>query len=310
MRFLKKAAALLLAAALGLAAAGCAVPAEKSDRLQVICTVFPSYDFVRQIAGDTADVTLLLSPGQECHSYEPTPKDILKIQSCDLFVAVGGESETWVTDMVKTVGGGAPEILTLMDCVDLKKEELTEGMEGDAEEDAYDEHVWTAPRNAVKIVDKLTEALCRLQSENAAAIRTAAEAYKDDLRLLDEEFVGAAAGAARRTLIFADRFPFRYFADSYGLDCYAPFPGCADDAEPSAATVAFLIDKAKAESVPVVLYIEFSDQKIADTLCEATGAAKRQFHSCHNVTADELASGATYLSLMRQNLTVLKEALG
>lgn len=308
----KRLLAALLALALTLSlAAGCATaPTQEADgRLRVVCTLFPPYDFTRQIAGDAVDVTLLLSPGEECHAFEPTPKDILDIQNCDLFLYGGGESEAWVEDILASVGGDV-HALALMDCVKTVTEETLPGMQAAGEADgAQDEHVWTSPRNAARICEALCGELCALDTANAAVYTAACAAYTAQLDALDAAFREAVDAGARRELVFADRFPFRYFADDYGLTCRAAFPGCENNAEASAATVASLIDWVREEKIPVVLYIEFSNQKLADTLCEAAGAQKRLFHSCHNVTAAEFSGGATYLSLMTDNLTVLKEAL-
>ena len=224
-----------------------------------------------------------------------------------MFIYVGGESEAWVADMLASMDK-PPRTLTLMECVHPVKETLATGMQGE-EEDGYDEHVWTSPKNAMDIVGKLTDVLCELSTADETAFRTAAAQYTEQLQALDTAFSEAVSGGAHRTLVFADRFPFRYLADRYGLSYYAPFPGCAHDAEPSSATVAFLMDTVKKENIPVVFYIEFSNQKLADTLCEGTNAQKRLFHSCHNLTREEMERGETYLSLMHQNLTVLKEAL-
>lgn len=295
----------LLIAALLLSLCGCAAVSDKAnDRLTVVCTLFPPYDFVRQIAGDAVEVSLLLDPGQECHTYEPTPKDIVDIQNCDLFLYGGGESEAWVEDILASVGDGV-RTMPLMDGVDL----MEEAHDHDHEDAAYDEHVWTSPRNAVTLTQRITDALCELDEANAAAFRAAAADYTAQLTALDTQFAAAVAEGQRHTLVFADRFPFRYFADTYDLTCTAAYTGCDSHAEPSAATVTALIDQVQAEAIPVVLYVEFSNQQLADTVCEATGAEKRLFHSCHNVTAEEFAAGATYLSLMEQNLAVLKEAL-
>ncbi len=293
---IKRIVALLLAALCLLGCTGCGTGEKTNDKLTVICTVFPPYDFVRTIAPE-ADVSLLLPPGQETHSYEPTPRDIVDIQNCDLFVYVGGESDAWVTDMLAAMDE-PPNTLTLLDCVGLSPA-------GEA-----DEHVWTSPAYAIDIVHALEDTLCGLRPADDAALRANADKYTADLQKLDEQFLETVQNGTRRTLVFADRFPFRHFTEDYGLHAETAYAGCDHSAEPSAATIAALADTVKAQSIPVVLYIEFSNQKLADTVCEATGAEKRLFHSCHNVTKAELESGVTYLSLMTQNLTVLKEALG
>ncbi len=287
-------AAILIAVCL-LTLAGCRRNGDKKDGLQVICTVFPSYDFVRAIAPE-AEVSLLLSPGQESHSYEPTPRDIMDIQNCDLFIYVGGESEAWVDDMLRSMEN-PPRTLTLLSCVGMQDAHV------------HDEHVWTAPQHAVSIVKSLENTLCELGVTDDDTLRAAAKEYCNKLEALDAQFAQTVSAAPRKTLVFGDRFPFRHFADSYGLSCESAYEGCDHSAEPSAAAVAALTDRVKNENIPVVLYIEFSNQKLADTLCEATGAEKRLFHSCHNLTKAEMEGGKTYLSLMTANLAVLKEAL-
>ncbi|NLW78707.1 MAG: zinc ABC transporter substrate-binding protein [Ruminococcaceae bacterium] len=305
-------------AASGTPSAGTGQPAgAEPGKLSVVTTVFPQYDFTREIAGDHITLTMLLPPGAESHSYEPTPQDIITIQNCDVFIYVGGESDAWIEDILASMDTADKTVLTLMDMVEVKEELVVEGMEeehGDASPDEaepaeYDEHVWTSPKNAMLIVQALADTLCTLDAANADAYRQNADAYLARLTELDAAFEAVVSTAARNTLIFGDRFPFRYFADAYGLSYYAAFPGCSTQSEPSAATVAFLIDKVKAEGIPVVFHIELSSEKMADTICEDTGAQKRLFHSCHNVSKAELDAGTSYLSLMLQNVEALKEAL-
>jgi zinc transport system substrate-binding protein len=207
------------------------------------------------------------------------------------------------------------KILTLMDCVEVVEEEIVEGMEEEEEDDEeahepeYDEHVWTSPVNAKLIVRKIADAFCETDAANAEIYRKNEAEHLGKLDALDAAFREIADSAARKTLIFGDRFPFRYFADTYGLKYFAAFPGCSTETEASAATVAFLIDKVRAEKIPVVFHIELSNEKIADAVCEETGAKKLMLHACHNITRADLEGGATYLSLMRQNVENLKEAL-
>lgn len=299
--------------------AGCGVSAPQpsaaaNEKLSIVTTTFPQYDYARQIAGEYADITMLLPPGSESHSYEPTPQDILKIQNCDIFIYIGGESDTWVDQVLESMDTSAIQVITLMDCADLVEEEIVEGMEnaqvqGHVEETEYDEHIWTSPINAVRMAEKIALAMINADPDNGNAYRANADAYIAALDELDQSFRQITNSAARNTLVFGDRFPFRYFADAYSLTYYAAFPGCSTEAEPSAATVAFLMDKVKAEGIPVVFYIEFSNGKMANTIAEATGAKKLLLHSCHNVTKAEFESGATYIGLMRQNAENLKEAL-
>ena len=304
--------------------------ASPGNRLEIAATVFPAYDFAREIGGERVEVTLLVPPGAEAHSYEPTPQDILLLERCTLLVANGGESEAWlatVTDGLERV----PDTVYMLECVRALTEETQEGMQSggilsrghdghghehdghehdEHEHDAeYDEHVWTSPVNAAAICAVICERLCALDPDGAEYYRANCRAYTDKLTALDAGFRAAAESAVTHTLIFADRFPVRYFVEEYGFDYYAAFPGCADDAEPSARTVAFLIDKVRGGHIPAVFYIEFSNEKMADIICEETGCEKLLFHSCHNVTAAQLADGVSYLALMEQNLVNLKEAV-
>ena len=278
-----------------------------SSKLQIVCTSFPAYDFARQIAGDRAELTLLIKPGAEVHSYEPTPKDIIRIQECDLFICNGGESEEWVESLI------SPElnVIYMMDCVETVQES-DEGIyaaEDEGEEIELDEHVWTSPLNAVDISEAICKALCGLDEANAAEYTARFEAYKASLLELDTQFAAVVKNAKHNTLIFADRFPMRYFTLRYGLKYYAAFPGCTSETEPSAKTVAYLIDRVREDNIPAVLYMEFSNEKMADVICEDTGCKKLPFYSAHSVTAQQFEDGVSYLDLMRINLNSLKEAL-
>lgn len=295
---------------------GCGAQSEpEGEGISVVATVFAPYDFARQLVGERGEVTLLLPPGSEAHSYEPSPKDIIEIQNCDLFIYVGGVSDAWVSDVLESVGGEVRTV-TLMDCVELLEEEHVEGMEVDEDEDEhegeieYDEHVWTSPRNAELICEKIAAALCEVDPEGAEEYGTALESYCAQLDELDAAFTEVVENGVRDTVVFGDRFPLLYFAKAYGLNYYAAWPGCADEAEPSAATVTFLIDKVKAEGIPVVFHIELSNEDMADTICNETGVKKMLFSACHNVTRAQFDAGVTYLELMWQNVDALREALG
>ena len=289
-----------------------------SGPLSIVATVFPAFDFAREIAGEQASVCLLVPPGSESHSFEPTAQDILRIQNCDLLICNGGESEVWLEDMLEGMEGDIP-ILVMMDCVQALEEEVKEGMqvqahEHDGEESGhepeYDEHVWTSPRNAALISSAIAHSLCEADPSGADYYSARAESYCARLLELDDAFSSLVEAEGHPTMIFADRFPVRYFVEEYGLDYYAAYPGCAEQAEPSARTVAFLIDMVRQENTPAVFYIEFSNQKMADVICEDTGCKKLLFHSCHNVTRQQLDEGISYLGLMRGNLETLKEAFG
>ena len=264
-----------------------------SGRMQVIATVFPAYDFARQVFGDEAEVMLLVPPGEESHSYEPTPQDIIKIENCDLFIFVGGESESWVDGILSSLENPVKTV-RMMDCVNTLMDE---------DGDAYDEHVWTSPRNAMEIVKAVGAAAAELSRTDACRQRT--QDYLAKLEALDQDFTAFFQTVRQKILIFGDRFPLRYFAEAYGLTWYAAFPGCSSESEPSASTLARLVETIAQDDIQTVFYIEFSNHAIADILAEETGAKTALFHSCHNVAADELKT-ESYLSLMRRNLETLK----
>jgi zinc transport system substrate-binding protein len=291
-----------------------AICGRAEGKISVVTTNFPCYDFARAVAGDDANIVMLLRPGSESHSFEPTPQDILRIQNCGVFVYVGGESDEWVEGILESIDTSKIKVVTLMDCVEPVEEEIVEGMEEEDEEEGeheaeYDEHVWTSPKNAKLIVRKISDALREADGANAGVYSKNAAEYLGRLDELDAAFRQAVGGAVRKTLVFGDRFPFRYLADAYGLKYFAAFPGCSTETEASAATVAFLIDKVRAEKIPVVFHIELSNEKIADAICEETGAKKLLLHACHNIARADFEGGATYLSLMGRNAENLKEAL-
>lgn len=342
--------AVILAAALVLTSCSGININKDSGKISIVTTIFPSYDFAREIIGDEdADIKMLLKPGSEAHSYEPTPQDIIAIQNCDVFVYVGGESDEWVKNILSSVDTSEISIVSMMDCVDAVEEEIVEGMQAELSDDydlsgshedkhdeslhsdkeepdtdfeetpdsdddgayepEYDEHVWTSPLNAVKIVQSISEAIVEKDLSNAEYYQKRTQDYIQKLTELDNEFRDIVNNAKIRTIIFGDRFPCRYFADEYGLKYYAAFPGCSSETEASAKTVSFLIDKVNDEGIPVVLYPELSNKKVATTICESTGAKYMQFNSCHNVTNDEFENGVSYLSLMQENVKVIEEAL-
>jgi zinc transport system substrate-binding protein len=257
---------------------------------------------------------MLLPPGAESHSFEPTPQDIIRVQNCDVFVYVGGESDAWVERILESMDTGRIKIITLMDCVEVVEELVVEGMEEEEEEEEeggpeYDEHVWTSPKNAKLIVQKIAEALEQKDPPNAAVYEKNTSAYLAKLTELDNSFQNMISGAKRKTMVFGDRFPFRYFADAYGLSYFAAFPGCSTETECSAATIVFLVDKVKAEKIPVVFHIELSNEKIADTICEETGAKKLLLHAVHNISKRDFDRGENYYDLMTRNVQNLREAL-
>jgi len=301
----------------------------QEEPLSIIATNFPAFDFARTIAGDTADVRMLLPPGSESHSYEPTPQDIIAIQNSDLFLYVGGESDHWIDEMLASMGEEAPFTFRLSDSVTMLPSLTTSSMEHSDHHDhneawecsdpdhvheeghhhEMDEHVWTSPKNVMLIAAALKDALCMLNPPSASVYIANNQAYQSQLTELDSAFEEIVADAKRDLMIFGDRFPFRYFADAYNLRYDAAFPGCSEDSEPSVRTVISLVDTVREQKIPAIFYIEFSSQRTANILAEETGAKTLLFHSCHNVSAEEIKNGATYLTLMWQNTQALKEAL-
>ena len=314
--------AVILAAGIAAAAVtGCGVKQEEPDdgKLKIVTTIFPQYDFVRAIAGGTGavNVRMLLSPGEEVHSYEPTPLDIKEIQNCDLFIYVGAENDVWVDRILENMGDKRPETLRLVDLTETVAEESVEGMmeekghdHEESREEEADEHVWTSPVKAAEITEAIAQKMAELDPANADDYLANAQDYEAKILDLDAQFRQIAENAERKVLVFGDRFPIRYFAEEYGLDYFAAFPGCSSESEPSASTLAFLIDKVREEEIPVVFSIEFSNGNIARAICESTGAVQRTYNSCHNVTKEQMENGATYVSLMSENLEAVREALG
>jgi zinc transport system substrate-binding protein len=285
----------------------------QGDKLKVTVSAFPEYDFVRAVAGDLAEITLLLPPGAEAHSYEPTPQDVAKLNACSVFVYGGGESDVWLDRLLDSQGREGKTILSLMDCCALREEEVQEHMtveeEEEEEETEYDEHVWTSPKNAMAIVKAVRDALCQADPKNKAAYEANAAAYLEKLEALDASLRDLVKEAKRTLLVFGDRFPFLYFVREYGLEYAAAFPGCSSSTDVNPATLARLIDLTEEEGIPVVFKVDFSAGKIADTIAEATGAKVLTLWSAHNVSRDAFQAGETYLSLWEKNLEALKEAL-
>jgi zinc transport system substrate-binding protein len=293
------------------------VPDTTEKKLNIVATIFPEYDFLRQICGDCANLSMLLAPGAESHSFEPTPQDIITVQQANLFVYVGGDSDAWVDTILSSVDVSSMKIVKLMDCVNVVEEETVEGMMPDEdeassageEEPEYDEHVWTSPKNAECIVQELCDALCDLDAAHAEAYKANTEAYLAKLENLDKEFRDVVKSGVRTEIVVGDRFPFRYFAEEYGLTYYAAFPGCSTNTECSAATIAFLTDKVRQDNIPVVFHIELSNCKVCDSICESTGAKPELLNAVHNVSKSDFDAGITYLDLMKHNVSVLQEAL-
>lgn len=303
---------------------GCSSNKENDGKLNVVTTIFASYDFTRQIVKENGNVTMLLPPGAETHSYEPTPQDIIKISESDVFIYIGGENDQWVDEILDTIDTENIKIIKLMDLVETVEEEIVEGMEaeedheeGEATNDAHehdeetewDEHVWTSPKNAITISKALAKEFEEIDKDNTKVYEENLDSYVSTLTQLDSEFEEVINNSKRDVMIFGDRFPIRYFVEEYGLKYYAAFPGCSSETEASASTVAFLIDKVNQENIPVVFKIELSTGNIANTISEATGAKVLTFYACHNLSKEDFDNGKTYVDFMRDNLKNLKEAL-
>ena len=289
------------------------------EKISIVATNFPAYDFARAVAGDKADIKLLIKPGAETHDFEPTPSDIIDIKNSKFFVYTGGESDEWIEDILSDIDVKKTKLIKMMDSVEAVEEETVEGMEHEheheheheenEEEIEYDEHVWTSLKNAQKIVNKIKDELVQISPEHKDDFEKNAEEYNEKLNKLDKEFEEIVENGNRKVVVFGDRFPLRYFVEDYGLKYFAAFPGCSEQTEASSKTIAFLVNKVKSEKIPVVLKIEMSNGNIARTIAEETGAKVLTFNTAHNVSADDFRNGKTYAKIMEDNLVVLKEAL-
>lgn len=329
---------------------GCAASANtaEEDVPTVVATNFVGYDMARTIAGDCAEVTMLLSPGEETHSFDPTPADIIAIQNSDVFLYVGGESDDWVRNILSSMEDSNMIALSFMEHTALYEEEHKEGMmearghdhdhdaseeeeehahdhdaseeeedhdhesheeDGDKEHNEYDEHVWTSVHNAIYLAEAIEHALCDADPDHEEVYHKNAENYIRQLEELDAAYRKVVDEADRKWVLFGDRFPFLYMMKEYGLDYYAAFPGCSSETEPNAATIAFLIDKGREEQVSVILKESLSNGNIAAAIAGEVGAEVLTMYACDNIPAAEFEAGESYLSLMEKNLEVLKEAL-
>lgn len=294
------------------------------EKIRIVTTIFPEYDWVREILGDKADsaeITMLLDKGVDLHSYQPTADDLIKISDCDLFVYVGGESDGWVDDALKNAANKNRKVINLLEILgdSVKEEETVEGMQAeeedheDHEEKEYDEHVWLSLKNAKTLVGAISAALQELDPDNKDTYAANADAYGQKLSALDAEYQKAVSAGTYQTLLFGDRFPFRYLVDDYGLSYYAAFAGCSAESEASFETVSFLARKVEELKLPCVLTIEGKNHKIAETIVQNTAEKSQKIltmDSMQSTTAQDVARGTTYLSLMEKNLDVLKQALG
>lgn len=327
---MKKITALLLALFMlvgVLAGCGKQNDTNQTDKLSIVTTIFPEYDWVREILGDKADnaeITMLLDNGVDLHSYQPTADDIVKISDCDLFIYVGGESDEWVEDALRNAANGNMKVINLLEVLgdSVKTEEIVEGMQEaeheheDAEEHEHeeeaDEHVWLSLKNAKMLVRVISKALQELDPDNKDIYAANADAYVKKLSALDAEYQTAVDAASNKTILFGDRFPFRYLVDDYGLRYYAAFVGCSTETEAGFETISFLAKRVDELKLPCVLTIEGAQHKIAETIVRNTTAKNQRvltMDSMQSTTSKDVKNGTTYLSVMEKNLSVLKEVL-
>ena len=335
---MKKITALLLALFMLVGAlAGCGKQNDtnQTDKLSIVTTIFPEYDWVREILGekaDNAEITMLLDNGVDLHSYQPTADDIVKISDCDLFIYVGGESDEWVEDALRNAANRNMKVINLLEVLgdSVKTEEIVEGMQEeehehedveeheheDAEEHEHeeeaDEHVWLSLKNAKMLVRVISKALQELDPDSKDIYAANADAYVKKLSALDAEYQAAVDAASNKTILFGDRFPFRYLVDDYGLRYYAAFVGCSAETEAGFETISFLAKRVDEWKLPCVLTIEGAQHKIAETVVRNTTAKNQKvltMDSMQSTTTQDVKNGTTYLSVMEKNLSVLKEAL-
>ena len=298
----------------------------ENRKLSIVCTIFPEYDWVKAILGTHADdveLTYLLDNGIDLHSYQPTADDMLKISNCDLFIYVGGESDGWVDDILESSGNKDMKVIDLMDILgdSAKGEELKEGMQGEEEEEEededgeeepeYDEHVWLSLKNAELLCVEIENDLAEIDPDNADDYKACLDSYVSELSDLDEKFKTLVDSAEVKTLVFGDRFPFRYFVDDYGLDYYAAFIGCSAESEASFETISFLADKVKELDCKTIYTLENSNKSIAESIISTSGKDVdiAELNSLQSVSKDDIKNGASYISLMQKNYDVLSENL-
>lgn len=303
---------LLLCAVLlvGFAACGNEGGKEDNGKISVVCTLFPQYDFVRELVGDKAEVTLLLTPGTDSHSYDPSPVDMVKINECDLFIYTGETMEAWAANIIGSLDESVT-VLSLPQPVVLK--EQTDSFSSHIEEDhdhSADPHIWTSPVIAMEIVRKICAKLCEIDPKNAVFYKTNEESYLKSLELLDAEIRAIAASAQHKKIVMCDRFAMLYFCEEYGLEYIAALDACTSNTEPSPAVIVEITRAVEENKIPAVFCAELSNRKVAEAVAQQTGAQVLELHSCHNLSSDDFNAGETYLSLMKRNAENLKVALG
>ena len=364
--FLRKSVVFIVTISMILGMAGCGKTTEKEDnyRLKIVTSLFPYYDMARAVIGDVKgiDLKMTVTPGQDSHSFEPTPSDVIQMENADVLIYNGGSLETWIDTLLDSLNNKNQIQMKMMDYVDVLNEEIVEGMDtrfeehdhdehshkednhnkenhkedshseenhkednhsedssndsefhnedSEEEHEETDEHIWTSPVNEIIMTEKICETLSKALPEEKENFQKNAENYISQLKELDNEFRTIVENAKINEIIFADKFPLQYFAKEYGLKYYAAFPGCGSDMEPSAKTIAFLVDRIKEDNIKAVFYLELSSHIVADAIETDTGAKPLQFNSCHNITQKQFDSGVTYVDLMKENVNNLKIALG
>jgi zinc transport system substrate-binding protein len=284
------------------------------EKIQVVASNFASYDFIRAIIGDTDNIelTYLLGPGKDAHSYDPTAQDLITIQNADLFIYVGGTMEKWVDKVLNAGQDYDMKKICVADYVDVIKEQEVDGAEKEDEEEAegaFDEHIWTSPKNAISMINIFEEEIEKLDNNNASIYQANAEKYISQIKNVDSQIQEIVDNKVRDRLIFADKMPMQYFMNYYNLKVSAAFSGCSTETEPSASTIAYLEKKIKEENIPVVLYIELNDGKVAKTIADETECQALQIQTLHNISKDDFENGETWVSLMTRNIDVLRKAL-
>lgn len=318
----KISAAIISAIILLLSLCSCQGETEKKDKLKIVCTAFPQYDFVCNILGGSENVSLLIRNGSDLHGFEPTAKDIVEIRTADMFVYVGGASDAWVERAVNATENPELHSIAIMDYVETLSLKDIESLEhgghhthdhsthdhNHSSEDA-DEHIWLSIKNAIKIVNGLCDEICAADGTNAEEYRANAQAYIEKLEALDKEYSHVFSKAKNDVILFADRFPFGYLTHDYGVSHIAAFTGCSSESEVTAETFTRLIEQTKEHNLRYVLILEGSDGRTARTVCEATGAKALTVDSCQTVSEDDIENGANYFDIMANNLKIFKEAL-
>ena len=364
--FLRKSVVFIVTISMILGMAGCGKTTEKEDnyRLKIVTSLFQYYDMARAVIGDVKgiDLKMTVTPGQDSHSFEPTPSDVIQMENAEVLIYNGGSLETWIDTLLDSLNNKNQIQMKMMDYVDVLNEEIVEGMDtrfeehdhdehshkednhnkekhkedshseenhkednhsedssndsefhnedSEGEHEETDEHIWTSPVNEIIMTEKICETLSKALPEEKENFQKNAESYISQLKELDNEFRTIVENAKINEIIFADKFPLQYFAKEYGLKYYAAFPGCGSDMEPSAKTIAFLVDRIKEDNIKAVFYLELSSHIVADAIETDTGAKPLQFNSCHNITQKQFDSGVTYVDLMKENVNNLKIALG